>query len=143
MLTLLASAARTADGNSGALGKPPHPEQIKHARFILDVIAAATDAGDTLDVYIQKLYDGTNWDDFVHFTQVLGNGGAKEYIAEWHRDDAVDDEEHVPQDAALAAGIMQGGHLGTDLRVKWAIVDSGDADQSFTFSVGGEFTYDK
>ena len=137
MLTLLASAARTASGNSGSLlDKLPHPEMIKRFRAVLDVTDAATEVDDTLDVYLQTTYDGVNWDDVLHFTQVLGNGGAKTYIAEWDRDMAPESEMHAPQDAVIAAGVVQGGKLGYDMRVKWVQVDAGGGADSFTFSVG-------
>ena len=137
MLTLHASAARTASGDTGALGKPLHPEIIKSASFILDVTAAATDVDDTLNVFIQSFKHGL-WEDLVHFTEVLGNGGVKKFIAEWARDDAVDAELGAPEDAALAAGVKQGGMLGDDLRVKFVIVDPGGGAASFTFSVSME-----
>lgn len=141
MTTLLASAARTASGDSGALTPVRHPELLKSARLVLNVTAAATAASDTLDVYVQQTYDGTNYTDAAHFTQVLGNGGAKTFIAEWQRDVTPESELRAPSDAGLAAGVLQGGKLGTSLRIKWVIVDGGGADQSFTFSVAGEFEY--
>ena len=144
MTTLLASAARTASGNSGALPTTlvDNPELIRSARFLLKVTAAATEAGDTLDVYVQSSYDETNYDDVVHFTQVLGNGGAKTFIAEWQRDVSPESELHAPQDAAIAAGVIQGGKLAAPLRIKWVIVDVATfGNQSFTFSVQAEFEY--
>lgn len=131
--TLVASAARTASGNSGAL--TPFSRSPKAVVFLLTVSAAATDASDTLDVYIQHSPDGgTTYDDFVHFTQVLGNGGAKKYIATWFRDITPESDMKAPADTALAAGVLQ-GPIGSTLRVKWVVVDSGNADQSFTFKV--------
>ncbi len=48
---------------------------------ILNVTVAATDATDTLDVYVDTSFDGgTTWINIGRFTQVLGNGGAKKYI---------------------------------------------------------------
>lgn len=137
MLTLHASAARTASGDTGALGKPLHPEVIKNASFILDVTVAATDVDDTLNVYVQSFKHGL-WEDLVHFTEVLGNGGTKKFIAEWARDDAVDAELGAVQDAALSAGVKQGGIMGDDLRIKYVIVDPGGGAASFTFSVSME-----
>ena len=73
-LTLLSSAARTSTGQGTAvtaLGA------YKSATVFLDVTVAATDAADTLDVYVEYSPDGgTVWDNLVHFTQALGNGGA-------------------------------------------------------------------
>src|SRR3990167_2186343 len=48
--------------------------------FELDVTSAAVGVDDTCDVYVQTLY-GSNWLTVVHFTQILGNGGAKRYYA--------------------------------------------------------------
>lgn len=133
--TLVASAARTESGNSGSLTPFRVDRGIKALIFLLTVSAAATDAGDTLDVYVQhSVDDGTTWDDFVHFTQVLGNGGAKKFIATWLRDVTPESEVKAPADAALAAGVLQ-GPISPTLRVKWVIVDTGTDNASFTFSV--------
>ncbi len=134
MAILVASAARTANGNSGALYLT-HASGMRAAAFLLNVTAAATDAGDTLDVYVQHSSDGgTTYDDFIHFTQVLGNGGAKKFVAHWVGTIAPTSALHAPADAALAAGVNQ-GPIGDTLRVKWVIVDAGTANVSFTFSV--------
>lgn len=140
MLTLLASAVRTASGDSDALGKPPHPELIENVSLLLDVTAAATDVDDTLNVYLQTFRNG-QWDDFAHFTEVLGNGGVQKFLVEWFKGVTPESEQHAPQDATLAAGVQQGGKIGTDLRVKFVIVDPGAGAASFTFSVSGQFVY--
>lgn len=135
--TVLASAARTASGTaafpSSLLDALRHVEE---AQFLLDVTVAATGILDTLNVYIQSSPDGgTTWDDFVSFTQVLGNGGAKKYIARWSRTPTPEREMGAPQDGALAAGSVLQGSTGYVWRVKWVIVDGGAAAQSFTFSL--------
>lgn len=133
--TLVASAARTESGNSGSLTPFRADRGIKALIFLLTVSAAATESGDTLDVYVQHSPDdGTTWDDFIHFTQVLGNGGAKKFIATWYRDVTPESELKAPADAALAAGVLQ-GPISQALRVKWVIVDTSTANASFTFSV--------
>lgn len=132
MATLLASAARTASGTF--VVPTPIPDDVVAAVFLLDVTAAATDVGDTLDVYIQASTDGTAWDDFVHFTQVLGNGGVKTYYARWTPLGAAPEtEQGAPQDGALAAGVLN-HPVGRQWRVKWVVVDA-DVDCSFTFSI--------
>lgn len=138
MTTLVASAARAVSGNSGALGASVLPQMplIERARFVLKVTAAAAAAGDTLDVYVQRTIDGgTTWDDFVHFTQVLGNGGVKTFIAEWTKEVTPETELRAPADGALAAGVLQGGPFGEDIRVKWVIAGS---TPNFTFTVLAE-----
>lgn len=80
-ISLFASAARTAasgNGDSASLeGIQPNPPG--GLVLVLDVTAAATDAGDLLDVYLQADLNG-NWIDIARFPQCLGNGGAKRYI---------------------------------------------------------------
>ena len=136
MSILVASAARTDSGSQALVGRFTG---LAAAQFLLNVTAAATDATDTLDVYIQSSPDaGTTWDDFVHFTQVLGNGGAKKFVAYWNALVAPDAELAAPADAAMAAGVKQ-GPIGEILRVKWVVVDAAADDASFTFSVSGSF----
>jgi len=96
--------------------------------FTLDVTDAATAVGDTLDAYVQTKLDGTNWVDVVHFTQVLGNGGAVRHVA---RVSAALAQATFAVSAALAAGNVR--HLlGDEWRVRWAVAG---ATPSFTFAV--------
>lgn len=131
-MVILPSEARTSSNvaaNTGNFGN------IHAAAFLLTVSAAATEVGDTLDVYLQSSIDGgTTWDDFVHFTQVLGNGGAKKYIAYWNALPSPESELGAPTDATLAAGVKQ-GPIGEKIRTKWVIVDAGTANASFTFKI--------
>jgi hypothetical protein len=133
--TILESAARTVSGTA-VVTQLANLERVTRAIIFLDVTVAATDAADTLDVYLQHSIDGTIYDDFVHFTQVLGNGSAKQFFAEWSATASPESELHAPQDAGIAAGVLQ-GPAGATWRLKWVIVDGapGSADQSFTFSV--------
>lgn len=138
MVTLLPSAARTISGTLDLNTILPHVEQLLAASFQLTVSAAATDVGDTLDVYVQHSVDGgTTWDDFVHFTQVLGNGGAKKFLAQWLRDVSAESELKAPADASLAAGVLQ-GPTGPAWKLKWVIVDASTQNASFTFSVAAQ-----
>jgi len=139
MLTLLASAERTSSGTA-ALTMVPHLEQVVGIEALLTVSAAATDGTDTLDVYLQKSVDGgTTYDDVLHFTQVLGNGGAKTFLGQWRAGGMTPESElHVPADASLAAGVLQGGIPAADWRLKWVIVDGGGSVASFTFTVTGQ-----
>jgi len=137
-MILLASGARTTSGTANIA--PAFSNMLGSsygAAFQLTVSAAATDVGDTLDVYIQSSVDGgTSWDDFVHFTQVLGNGGAKKFLAFWTSAMAPETEQAAPADATLAAGVKQ-GPVGSLLRIKWVLVDAGTQNASFTFRVDG------
>ena len=105
------------------------------AVFLLNVTAAATAAGDTFDLYIQDALDdgATIFDDFIHFTQVLGNGGAKKYVAEWSGFGAVaSSPQRAVADASMAAGVIN-GPKGAIWRVKPIIVSA--SSPSFTWSL--------
>lgn len=127
-LVISASSAKTvtSTGNTAQDWVP----RDGAATFQLDLTAAATDAADTLDVYVQTTFDGTNWVDIAHFTQMLGNGGTKRYFMKCNSTLA---EASFENAAALAAGSVR-NVVGTSWRARWTIVDS-DLDCSFTFSI--------
>lgn len=128
-VTLLAATTTAAGAVDEAGSAVRLPGMVNAMALVLDVSAAATDAGDTLDVKVQTKIDGTNWIDVVSFTQVLGNGGVKRHVAKIVAGLA----EAMFADAALAAGSVR--HLlGDEWRVKYDQVDA-DSDGSFTFSV--------
>ena len=134
-INLLASAARTAasgSGDSASLeGIQPRPPEGLVA--ILDVTAAATDAGDLLDVYLQADLNG-NWVDIARFPQVLGTGGAKRHVLTIGRN-LHEDGELFEGSAALSAAGETRTLLGRNLRARFAITDAGTDNASFTFSV--------
>jgi len=106
------------------------PGMVNAIVFVCDVSAAATDAGDTLDIKVQTKIDGTNWVDVIHFTQILGNGGAKRFIAKLLANTA----ETLFADAVLAAGTTVRHLLGDEWRINYVQVDA-DANSSFTWKV--------
>lgn len=124
--TLAASAARTATGTGSEVRTSSETRAIIAT---LDVTAAATAAGDKLDVYIQTIVDGTNWVDVIHFTQVLGNGGTKRYVDKIGQ---AQGQNAFEASASLAAGSAR-DLFGDAWRCRWDVVDTGAA--SFTFSV--------
>jgi hypothetical protein len=130
VVVLLASTTTTAgavDTAGDAVTLPRAPNAIV---FTLDVTAAATDAGDTLDIKVQTKLDGTNWVDVCSFTQVLGNGGVKRHIAKILANTA----ESMFSNADLAAGSVR--HLmGDEYRVAYVQVDGGGQNATLTFSV--------
>lgn len=132
---LLTSAARSSSGTGGSVRIP---SGASGAVLLLDLTAAATDAIDTLNVRVQHTIDGASWDDFVSFTQCLGNGGAKQHVAVWSANYTPESEMHALADGSLAAGSVLQGPVGGLWRVKYTIVDA-DADCSFTFSVQASF----
>lgn len=129
--TLLAETT-TANGAVNTNGSAERlPGMVNAVTFVLDVSAAATDAGDTLDVKVQTKLDGTNWIDVVHFTQCVGDGGAKRHVAKIMADTA---QAMFADGAALGAGNIR--HLlGDEWRVNYVQVDAAADTASFTFSV--------
>lgn len=128
-IPLLGAAARTAMGAGEAVPLWLEHGDARGVALVLDVTAAATASGDTLDVFVQTRPDGGNWMDVVAFTQVLGDGGAKRFVAKVASEQALSAFEAA---ATLSAGSVR--HLlGRDWRVRWAISEADAA--SFTFSV--------
>jgi hypothetical protein len=132
---LLTSAARTASATGTETNLQNLFQGVRGALFTLNVTAAANLVGDTLDVYIQqKIKD--NWDDLIHFTQVLGNGGAKVEIASLNFNEDVTADFHNPADATMAAATLRKGPITGILRAKYVI--AGGAGKSFTFDIDVE-----
>src|SRR5262245_3649954 len=126
--TVLASQTTSTTNTGTAAVKLPYPPSA--LAFVLDVTAAATDVVDTLDLYVQTKLDGTNWVDIIHFTQVVGNGGAKRFIAKVSASLA----EAMFNNATVLGGGTVRNLLGDEYRVRWDITDA-DFNCSFTFSV--------
>ena len=129
-ITLAASAARTAGANGTAVYVGG-----ERRRFIIvnAITNSDTDAGDTLDVYVDCSLDNTTWYNAVHFTQQAGNGAARTEYAVLDPSNPGTSVINVTTDAAAAA--VRPGLFGPYMRARWAIVDSGDANQTHTFSV--------
>jgi len=134
VLTILASAARTP--TAGAYGTIYQVNgERKRYIFILSVTAAATEVDDTLDAYIDWSIDGTTYYNGGHFTQVLGNGGAKsEYMV---FDATTPGAATVAVAADQASGAVLPSLFGAYVRLRYVIVNAGAANASFTFSVTG------
>lgn len=134
VVTLLASAARTADGTGEAVLASSVTERLvnrpyKGLALVLDVTVDEATAADKLDVKVQTQLDGVNWVDVCAFTQHAGNAGETRYVAKLTRDLT----QAMFTDGVLSAGAIR-NLLGNKWRAVWAVIDdSGSA--SFTFSV--------
>jgi len=104
-------------------------------QVILDVTAAATDATDTLDVYVDTSFDGgASFVNIGHFTQVLGNGGAKKFIMGFKAAPiAASNCVAFTADQAAGAALQMG--FGDRIRVRSVTVDASTQNASFTYSV--------
>lgn len=102
---------------------------------ILDVTAAATDATDTLDVYIDTSFDGgVSFVNIGHFTQVLGNGGAKKFIMSFKSNPITASNcVSFTADQAAAAALQIG--FGDRIRARSVLVDASTQNASFTYSI--------
>lgn len=127
-IALLPLAARTTTG----IGDAVTIEGLSSLVLQLNLTAAATDAGDTLDVYVQTTLDaGSSWVDIYHFTQMLGNGGAKKYFGKLQADAALTEFENGSSLSAAGGRSI----FGDSYRVRWEITDASTQNASFTFSV--------
>jgi hypothetical protein len=100
----------------------------------LNVTVAGTDVGDTLDVYIDTSFDGgTTYVNLGHFTQVLGNGGAKTFVLVIKNDNPGSSAVfNVASDAA--AGVTRQIGFGNIVRYRGVMVDA-NANGGFTYEV--------
>ncbi len=136
MLEVVPLLNRTASGQLEFSAALPNMDLIESMALLLDVTAAATLAGDTLNLRVQGLYDLSDAaqtvraaDDFVSFTQVLGNGGAKQFFAKWRRDVTPTTPTAAPVADGLAAASVVQGRVPKGMGAFWVIVGTGN----FTF----------
>lgn len=102
---------------------------------VLDVTAAATDAGDTLDVYLDTSFDGgVTWVNIGHFTQVLGNGGAKRLIMSFKAAPIAASNCVVATADQSAGAALQIG-FGDRFRYRAACANTSTVNNSFTFTL--------
>lgn len=108
-------------------------EAWREATIVLAVTSAATAVGDTFDLFIDTSPDGgTTWYNVGHFTQVLGNGGAKTFVMALRSDNpGASAVVNVTTDAA--AGVTRQFGINDRLRSRSTIVNS--SAPSFTYSV--------
>jgi hypothetical protein len=135
---LVPSGATAASGNLVVANKGLG--RFRACSLLLDVTVAATVAGDTLNVYVQKNLaqpGGTAvWSDIASFTQVLGNGGAKQFRCGFTTMGVAPPAMAAPATATLAAGsIVNGEAWSSDWRVQWVVAGTG----TFTWSLAGHF----
>ena len=130
--TLLASASRDVTANGAAVGRFQAKECIQ---VVLDVTAAASAADDELDVVVSVSPDGgTTWLPAVAFPTVLGNGGAKRYVAELLPKWADPATSTVDISADPSPGDVRPYLLGTHLKAVGTITN-GAGTHTFTYGV--------
>lgn len=111
------------------------PNVYESMLAVLDVTAAATDAGDTLDVYLDTSFDGgLTWFNIGHFTQVLGNGGAKKLLMSFKANPIAASNCVVATTDQSAGAALQVG-FGDRFRYRAACANTSTVNNSFTFSL--------
>ena len=101
----------------------------------LNITAAATDVGDTLDVYIDTSFDGgLTFVNIGHFTQAVGTGGAKSYIMAFKSNPAAAGNS-VDATAQQAAGASLQMGFGDRIQFRTTTVDAGTQNLSYTYSL--------
>lgn len=133
ILTLRASAAQATAGT--VTGSDVLLDQkYNECAVQLIVSAAGTDLTDTLDVYIDTSFDGgTTYVNLGHFTQVLGNGGAKTFVMAIKSDNPGASAVYAVGTDATAGATRQIG-FGDRLRYRGVMVDA-NANGSFTYEI--------
>ncbi len=129
--TLFSGTATTAAVGVASTGVALDRDGASGIVFQLLLTAAATASSDTLDVKVQTTLDGSSWFDVAYFTQMLGDGGAKNFVV---KISGTEPQALFPGTTALTAGNVR-HTIGTQFRTIYTLVDGGGNDQSFTFSV--------
>lgn len=133
LLTLLASAAQTVTASTSGTAVFVGGER-KRFIVLLDITASATEAGDTLDVYVDWSLDNVTWFNGGHFTQQAGNGAARKEVMVFDASNPGTATFVVTSDAAAAA--VRPAVFGAYLRTRFTVVEANaNANSSHTFSV--------
>ena len=132
--TLAASAARTEVAGATGTAVAFNGERRRFV-ILLDITASATEAGDTLDVYVDVLI-GATWINAIHFTQQAGNGAAKKEFA--ILDPAAPGTAVINVTTDASSGVVRPAAFGSQMRTRWTVVEANaNANASHTFSVTG------
>lgn len=123
----------TDTGSAQSVGKSlKSGKDYRQLTAFLDVTNAGADSGDKLDVYVDVSPDGgTTWANAIHFTQVLGNGGAIKMIATINGSSAAA-VVNVTSDQSSGVAVDVG--FFDTIRYRGAITDTG-SNSTFTYSL--------
>ena len=134
IITLRASALQsvgTATGSAVVYGASGSGAAFREALVLLNVTAAATASGDTLDVYIDVSPDGgTTWFNVGHFAQILGNGGAVKKVMALRADNP-GTSATIDVTSDCAAGVTRQYGICDRMRYRGVVSTSG----VFTYAV--------
>ena len=135
IVDLLPSAVHTVEAD--AVGATFDLGDWNRMLAILDITNSGTDAGDTLDVFVDVSFDEVTWFNAIHFTQQAGNGSAVKELAALFPGTPDASDPHavkvITGDAAAAAVRPQLG--GPFVRARSTVVRLTGTDETHTFSV--------
>lgn len=106
--------------------------EMDEALVVLKVTNADTDAGDTLDVYIDGYVEGVVVN-LIHFTQIVGTASATTYAATLTDKIATTTIVDVTSDAA--AGTQRALGYPEKIRARWVMANTGTVDLSMSFGI--------
>lgn len=134
-INMLESAAR-GDGTD-VLGDAIEVGDVSRILVILSITASATEAGDTLDVYLDVSWDNSTWVNAIHFPQQAGNASAKKHVAAlMGAAYSTDPDATMDITSDLAAGVVRQQLVAPFMRVRYTIADVATlGNESHTFSV--------
>jgi len=132
-IILFAAAARTVGANVVGAVFDLGGERRRFS-IVNPITASATDAGDTLDVYVDCSVDNVVWYNAVHFTQQAGTGAARTEFATL--DPTTPGAAVVDVTAVAAPGTVRAAVFGRYMRGRYTIVEAAGVDvASHTFSL--------
>jgi hypothetical protein len=131
-VTLRASAISPATAGTNGTAVVINGERLIYT-FILACTDVATDAGDTLDVYIDTLFDTATWINAAHFTQIIGTDANTTSFFATVMPENLGVSTNITSDCAVGT---TRGIVGSQWRARWVVVDA-DADASFIWSLTG------
>jgi hypothetical protein len=130
--TLRASAAQATAGTD--TGSAVQLSRSYRELIVQLIVSEAADVSDTLDVYVDTSFDsGTTWVNIGHFTQVVGNGGAKTYVMSFCNANPGTSAVIDVSSTASAGATRQIG-FGNRIRYRGVMVDA-DENGSFTYGI--------
>lgn len=135
--TLKPSEAQTESVTGETVELITDAQPFSQVNFILDLTAAATATADTLDVYVDVSFDNETWINAVHFTQILGDGGAKRELAKLTVGELNDPDAVLDVASDASAGVTRNVGITPFIRYRSVIVDDGTDNASFTYSLEG------
>jgi hypothetical protein len=119
----------TASANGGAF----NCGTFEAMTIVLEVSDAATEVGDTLDVFIDFSLDNAVWYNGGHFAQKPGNGPDSKHLMQFGHSSPGNSTIEISSDCG--PGSVRPASMGNFMRVRCVVVDDGATNASFAVRV--------